>query len=71
MTRLTPDTAREILHTCRAHRDTDFHALPSSIVECLVEQARQHGYRKPRNANGSTGRYFHAYLVRLAGRPDQ
>lgn len=42
----------------------DFHALNSATVERLVEVARAVGYRKPRNANGSTARCFFAYLAR-------
>jgi hypothetical protein len=36
----------------------DFHALSSSQVEVILEQARYSGYRKPKNANGSRARYF-------------
>ena len=36
----------------------DFHTLPSSKVEVILDQARLCGYRKPKNANGSKGRYF-------------
>lgn len=43
----------------------DFDVLRSSQVDGLVNAARRYGYRKPKNANGSTGRYFHAYLQRV------
>jgi hypothetical protein len=36
----------------------DFHALTSSQVEVILEQARLSGYRKPKNANGSKARYY-------------
>ncbi len=29
-----------------------------------AELAKDHGYRKPKNANGSTGRYFFARMQR-------
>lgn len=42
----------------------DFFTLDSSTVGELVEVAKAVGYRRPRNANGSTARYFFAYLQR-------
>ncbi|HEO1552411.1 hypothetical protein I4940_08035 [Pseudomonas aeruginosa] len=42
----------------------DFHTLNSGAVEALVDAARANAYRKPKNANGSTARYFFAYLNR-------
>lgn len=46
--------------------DVNFHALDSDAVERLADAAWAERYRKPRNANGSTARYYHAYLMRLA-----
>lgn len=42
----------------------DFHTLNSDTVQLLADTARAVGYRAPRNANGSTARYFFAYLAR-------
>lgn len=42
--------------------NTDFHA--QSIGGKMAELAREYGYRKPKNANGSTGRYFFQLLQR-------
>ena len=42
----------------------DFHALPSSQVELLVEAAKACGYRKPSSASGSTARYFFQHLAK-------
>lgn len=42
--------------------DMDFHALSTRHVDSLVTIARTVGYRRPRHANGSTARYFYAYL---------
>jgi hypothetical protein len=46
----------------------DFHALDSDAVDLLVTWAKATRYRKPRNANGSTARYFWTNLQRLAAR---
>ena len=46
-------------------RGQDFHALYSRQVDVILEAADRVGYRKPKNANGSRSRYFHAYLERL------
>lgn len=62
-------TALNILtRTGTANRD--FHTLSSSEVESLLAEADAVKYRKPRNANGSRGRYFHAYLCRVAAREE-
>lgn len=65
MARLSRFEAADILQRCNA-ADSDFHTLPSSAVDALLDFADSHGYRKPRHANGSRGRYWHAYLQRLA-----
>jgi hypothetical protein len=45
-------------------RKDDFHALTSAQVDGIVDEARRVGYRKPRNANGSTARYFYEGIQR-------
>lgn len=45
-------------------RHANFYALPASKVDALLEVADAVGYRKPKNANGSRGRYFFAKLQR-------
>ncbi len=40
----------------------DFFA--QSVGGLCAELAREYGYRKPKNANGSTGRYFFACMQR-------
>lgn len=45
--------------------EQDFHELRSDAVDFLVELAKTYKYRKPRHANGSTGRYFFQLLKRL------
>jgi hypothetical protein len=64
----TPDQARQILFRCGADTGEDFAALPSRTVQQLLEWADVCRYRAPKNANGSRGRYFFAYLQRLANR---
>jgi hypothetical protein len=49
--------------------EIDYHA--QSIGGLLAELARSYGYRKPKNANGSTGRYFFQRLQREYRRPTQ
>jgi len=45
-----------------------FHADCSvSQGEYLAELARKAGYRKPRLASGSTGRYFYNHLYKIYG----
>lgn len=62
--------ARRVLVECGLHRvpAPDFFVLSSSQVSELLEYADLWRYRKPKNANGSRGRYFYAYLLRLTRR---
>ncbi len=62
--RIEPSRARDILAKCKAAGN--FHALPRYAVDSLLEEARAHGYRKSKNAPGSTARMFHGYLTRQA-----
>lgn len=64
----TQSEARRILARWGVNPDDpdDFHAIGSTQVEWIVSTAREHKYRKPKNASGSTARYFYAYVVRRA-----
>lgn len=42
----------------------DFFTLPPSAIELLLEEADRQKYRKPKNANGSRGRYFYTAIQR-------
>lgn len=42
----------------------DFFTLTPTEVGRVLDAADSVGYRKPRNANGSRARYFHARLMR-------
>lgn len=55
------------LSLCNIHRSQDFHSLSSTQVKCLLKSADENHYQKPKSANGSRARYFHALLVRRAG----
>ncbi len=70
MAKLTRDAAREILRRCGATVKHDFHHLRSDVIEALLREADAVGYRRPKNANGSRARYFHARLVRAAERKE-
>lgn len=61
---LAPSRAKEILIRCNAVGD--FYTLSSIVVDALLAEADVMRYRAPKNANGSRGRYFHAYLERRA-----
>lgn len=59
-------SARTILSLCGIAIGGDYHKLRSVQVDTLLEWADVCRYRKPRNANGSRGRYFHNMLQRQA-----
>lgn len=63
---MTRFDAIEILQTIRTKVNQDFHTLTNEQVCELLEQADKFKYRKPKNANGSRGRYFYAYVSRRA-----
>ncbi len=44
----------------------NFFTLTSFEVGCVLDGADARKYRKPKNANGSRGRYFYEYLNRTA-----
>jgi hypothetical protein len=58
--------ARETLKALNINVDQDFHQLSSSQVDALLAEADRVRYQKPKNANGSRARYFHARLLRQA-----
>ena len=51
--------AHGVLISCGAKVGQDFHTLRASQVEVLLNWADHYHYRKPKNANGSRGRYFY------------
>lgn len=57
-------TARELLRSHGVPLGEDFHRLPSSTVDKIVDAANEYRYRKPRNANGSRARCFYEFANR-------
>ena len=66
MARMTREAAQSILQRCKCTDGTSFHALDSDTVAALLVEADAVKYRRPKNANGSRARYFHAYVIRAA-----
>ena len=66
--RISPHEARAILHRLGVARGADYYTLRSTEAAGLADEAIRRHYRKPANASGSTGRYFHDYLQRLAAK---
>jgi hypothetical protein len=63
--RISRADACNILARVGVQAAEDFHALSTSKVSALVDEARRVGYRKSKSAPGSRGRMFHQYLQRL------
>lgn len=68
--RIDQSEAREILQSIGAAPSTDYFSLSLSECKTLHEAANRCGYRKPKNANGSTSRCFFAYVQKMARQPD-
>lgn len=60
--------ARNIMAGIGCELSADYHTLDSNQVNRVLMEARQYGYRKPKNANGSTARYFFSFVQRVAHR---
>jgi hypothetical protein len=58
--------AIETLKACGVPVGADFHQLDRAQVGALLVEADRVRYRRPRDANGSRGRYFHDLLQRRA-----
>lgn len=58
--------ARAVLAAANCRVGQDFHTLSSSQVDVILCEADRVRYQKPKNANGSRGRYFYAKLTREA-----
>jgi hypothetical protein len=66
MTRERHFHAKQTLAALNIPIGSDFHCLSNTQVDALLAQADLVRYRKPKNANGSRGRYFHNLLQRQA-----
>lgn len=63
--KLTPRQAKEMLIADGIDFRNDFHVLSSSAVSRIVDVAKAAGYRKSKNAPGSTARMYYQYLSRV------
>ena len=63
--KLTPKQAKALLIADGMDFQQDFHVLGSSAVQALADVAKLTGYRKSKNAPGSTARMFYQYLSRV------
>lgn len=59
--------ARSIATTYHLDLSKDFFTLSVEEVGRVLDAANLCKYRKPKQANGSRGRYFFRYLQRAAG----
>lgn len=64
MARMSKDDARALCNAFGIDPRIDWHAMPSAMKEAVLRAADARKYNKPKNANGSRGRYFAAYLAR-------
>jgi len=58
------NVAQKTLKTFGITFREDFHTLRGDQVQALLDEAKAQGYRHPKNANGSTARYFFAAVQR-------
>ena len=65
--KMTKEDARNLLRSKGISFKANFYTLRPSEVDRLLEVADMMHYRKPKNANGSRGRYFFAYLKSARG----
>lgn len=68
MARMTRPEALSLCNRFRIDPKIDWHVMHSDMKESVLAAADAHKYRKPKNANGSRGRYFAAYLSRAIER---
>ena len=66
MARMTHDDARNLCAAFGIIRNPlpEWHTINSDQKNKILKAANEWRYRKPRNANGSRGRYFCEYLRR-------
>lgn len=62
--RMSREEARRLAEKQGINFHANFYTLRNSQVDSLLAIAKLQGYQKPKNANGSKGRYFFYYLQR-------
>lgn len=65
--KIDPHEAKQRLEAAGVDFSRDFHALPSSQVDLVLNASRAAGYRKRKDAPGSTARMYFQRLSRLGG----
>ena len=63
--KITKQTAKRIAIDYGINFKKDFYDLSSSQVTDLLKVAKMQGYKKPKTATGSTGRYYFEYLSKV------
>jgi len=63
--KLDPHTAKQRLKAAGIDFSSDFHQLSRSQVELILDTARTAGYRKRKDAPGSTARMYYQYLSKI------
>ena len=64
--KIDPREAKRHLREAGVDFSRDFHELSTSDVERILETARNAGYKKRKDAPGSTARMYFQYLSRLS-----
>lgn len=67
MVKISKQEARNKVRRAGISLSDNFYTLRPSGVNRLLEVADEMGYRKPKNANASRGRYFFMYLKSSRG----
>ena len=62
--KISINTAVELAGKAGLNLKKDFFQLSFFDVDKVLGIAKVYGYRKPKNANGSTARYFWAFMQR-------
>lgn len=63
--KLSKSAAKELAESVGVNFSKDFYEQPLSVSSELVAIAKLAKYSKPKNANGSTARYFFAHLQKV------
>lgn len=63
--KIAPHEAKQRLRAAGIDFSRDFHELPRSAVQLVLDTAHAAGYRKRKDAPGSTARMYFQYLSRL------
>lgn len=65
---MNKNTATNLAHRFSVPLEKDVCTLTFAEVDRVLAAADEHKYRKPKNANGSRGRYFFCAMQRAARR---